>query len=184
MRWTRQWWPTALLAALLIGPALVAGRSGVGNRVQTAITKRPVSSFIMSIGNGSGTTAVGEASFRRGPGNTHFSLELGRGNQEGAVVFATEGAGPEAPGRYLVNDEPMSGSIHALVITGSATAPTGVYRAQSGTLTVRAVGDNELEGSFELDALGFRADDPEQDQQSISVTGSFLATDQPMGAGN
>jgi hypothetical protein len=172
----RLWIPAALLATALVAERTVARALSPEGVVQPAHT--PVSSFIMTIGGKGGTVAVGEASYRRGPGGTQFSLELGGRSGEGAVLFATEGMGPVAPGRYTVDDRPGPGALHALVFTGTPTAPTGIYRVQGGSLTVRSAGQGVIEGSFDLRAIGFKAEQLQQDDQVISVAGSFMATEQ------
>jgi len=171
----RLWIPTALLATALVAERTVARARSTPEVV--APPRTPVSSFIMTIGGEGGAVAVGEASYRRGPGGTQFSLELGNRSGEGAVLFATEGAAPVAPGRYTVDDRPGRGALHALVFTGTPSAPTGVYRVQGGVLTVRSIEAGQIEGSFELRALGFTAERPQQDDQVISVAGSFMATE-------
>lgn len=173
---SRHW----VLAVLLVA-ALLAGRSVARARSEEAVVPAghaPVSSFIMTIGSDRGPVVVGEASYRRGPGSTRFSLELGSRSGEGAVLFATEGPGPVTPGKYPVDDRPGQGALHALVFTGTTSAPTAVYRVNGGTLTVRSAGGGQIEGSFDLRALGFTAKRPEQDKQVIRVAGAFLALEQ------
>jgi hypothetical protein len=122
---------------------------------------------------------VGEASFRRSGGDSGapFSLELGSTSHDAAVLFAASGPGPVGPGIYTVDDRPGGAGLHALVVTGSPLKPSGVYRAQAGTLTMRAAADGRLEGTFDLRALGFTAEHPRHDHAVITVAGSFMATE-------
>jgi hypothetical protein len=61
------------------------------------------------------------------------------------------------------------------LVTGSAEHPTGVFRGHGGTLTSTSVHDNEIRGSFEVDATGFLAADPTADDREIRASGSFAA---------
>jgi hypothetical protein len=171
----RLWIPAALLV-----PVLIAGKALSRTRGTAAPAARgSVSSFIMTIEGDSKIVAVGEAGFWRDSGaeGTALSLELGSTSQDASVLFAATGHGPIGPGVYAVDDRPGGSAVHALVVTGSPTRPTGVYRAQAGTLTMRTAASGRLEGSFELRALGFAADRPQQDQETITVAGSFTATE-------
>ncbi len=177
------------LAAVSLLGLLVAGRMatrgwGASPGIRS-VSRSAVSSFIMTIEGDSGLTAVdakvvvGEAGFRRhtSEGGAEFSLELGSTSPEAAVLFATTSPGPSKPGIYPVDDEPGSPALHALILTGSPTRPTGVYRARSGMLTVRMAGGGQMEGSFELQAGGFTAEDPMNERVMISAAGTFLATE-------
>lgn len=173
----RLWIPAALLVPVLIaGKALSRTR---GTVPAAPATRGSVSSFIMTIEGDSNIVAVGEAGFRRDSSGlgAALSLELGATGQDASVLFAATGSGPIGPGVYAVDDRPGSSGVHALVVTGSPTSPTGVYRARTGTLTMRAAADGQIEGSFELRALGFAADRPQQEHEMITVSGSFTATE-------
>jgi len=172
-------------AVLLIG-LLVAGR--VATRVWGANpdglgAHGPVSSFIMTVEGDSnlasvgGTTIVGEAAFRRRSSKSggEFSLELGTSSHDAAVLFAAAGLGPQGPGLYQVDDRAGSSAIHALIVTGRPSRTRAVYRAQSGTVTLRRNGEGIMEGSFELWGRGFSAEHPLEDKAEIKVAGSFLA---------
>jgi hypothetical protein len=60
-----------------------------------------------------------------------------------------------------------------LVITGMPAHPTGVFRVQSGTLTITAATAERLSGRFELRAVGFLTDSPTQDGREVTAIGSF-----------
>lgn len=172
----RRWIWAALLAGVLI-----AGRAGARARSEMAATapttRAPVSAFILTIEGSSHLVAVGEAGFRRGGSGRRgvFSLELGSNSHDAAVLFAASDTGPVGPGTYAVDDRPGSPALHALVVTGSPMQPTGVYRAQAGTLTLRAAAGGQLDGTFDLWALGFTAVRPQHDREVITVAGSFTA---------
>ena len=66
--------------------------------------------------------------------------------------------------------------IRALVMTGSATRPTGVFRGQSGYLIVTSATDNVMRGRFQVQATGFLASDPADETRPMKATGMFTAT--------
>ena len=61
-------------------------------------------------------------------------------------------------------------------MTGSPTRPTGVFRGESGWLVVTEASDRFTAGQFQLDAIGFTAAEPGQEDRHVNVTGSFSAT--------
>jgi hypothetical protein len=125
-------------------------------------------------------TISGSAAFGRvaaGAGKpTVFTLSLGADSSEGAVLFTrTSGIRPSV-GSYQVSDLGAgSDDLQALVMLGRADHPAGVFRAQSGTLTVTSVSDNGVSGIFALHATGFLADQPNRENQRVFVQGSFSA---------
>jgi hypothetical protein len=66
-------------------------------------------------------------------------------------------------------------NLHALVVIGTAYAPEGVFRATTGTLTITSISDSEINGVFSVQAIGFLASAPDQENQPVSVSGSFTA---------
>lgn len=176
-----------LVIALLLG-LLVAGRVGTrvwGSEAEPPAGYRPVSSFIMTIEGDSGLTAagakvvVGEAAYGRRSSKEggHFSLELGSTSHQASMILSAEGLGPLGPGIYPVDDRPGSPALHGLIVTGSPSRPTGVYRAQSGRVTVHTIQDGQLEGNFEMWARGFNATNLMDENLTITVAGSFVATE-------
>ncbi len=127
------------------------------------------------------TTLAGNALFgptRLGGAAASFSLTLGAYSEDGAVTFTRVSALRPRPGRYAI--EPMGPGIgaeafHALVSLGGPEAPVGVFRAVSGTITITRSGEGQVEGSYELRAVGFLASDPEREDRAITVRGGFIA---------
>jgi hypothetical protein len=66
--------------------------------------------------------------------------------------------------------------MQALVVTGPVDRPRGVFKAQSGTLTISRAQDDFIAGTFALDATGFEAADPADESKPLRVQGTFTAT--------
>jgi hypothetical protein len=127
----------------------------------------------------SGTAEFGPVDTAGGAGT--FVLTLGASSPTGAVLITSRTGAPTAPGVYLVGEDPRS-ELQALVVTGSATRPTGVYRARAGMLTITGMrrdvegGLSAMEGRFEIDAAGFEAAAPADETRELRVRGSFTAS--------
>ena len=110
-----------------------------------------------------------------GDGAGAFVVTLGASAPEGAVLFTRADGRPLTPGVYSLHEDPAHG-VQALVITGPATRPTGAYRARSGILTISGARGDLLDGYFSIDAVGFAADTPADEDQELQVRGAFTAT--------
>ncbi len=108
-----------------------------------------------------------------------FSLELGAYSDDGAVVFSRVSSARPKVGTYRVaafDGGPESESeFHALVSLGSVTAPTGSFRAISGTVTITQSSAERVVGHYEVKAIGFLAAQPEIEDRIITVRGGFSA---------
>jgi hypothetical protein len=108
-----------------------------------------------------------------------FTLSLGGGDANGSVLFTRTNGGRIFPGTYAVGGrDDGSDEIRALVMTGTATRPTGVFRGHAGSLIITSVSDNVIRGRFQVDATGFLASDPEDESRPMQATGMFTATRQ------
>lgn len=145
----------------------------------TAEAAPPASAFEAELVGALTTTARGSAEFGavRNDDGRSFSLTLGPASEQGAIVLSRSGGERLGVGSYPVREEgERSGDFHGLVITGSPSHPTGVFRIQQGTLTITSASSERLEGSFALSATGFLAAEPDREDRELTVTGSFSAT--------
>lgn len=145
-----------------------------------ALLGRWPSPFVGKVRGDVSEAATGPAEFgrvRSGEGSpSAFVVSLGGRGEGGALLFTYTGGAPLRVGRYRISEAgDGTGEVLALVMTGTPTAPTGVFRGRSGWLLVTAASDGLLTGRFELDAIGFRAADPEREDRTVSVSGSFSA---------
>jgi hypothetical protein len=107
---------------------------------------------------------------------TVFTLSLGTGNTDGSLLFTRPSGRRLTPGTYAITGrDDGTDDVRALVFTGSAERPTGVFRGRSGWLVVTSVSDNVIRGSYRVDATGFLAADPAAEDKEIRATGNFTA---------
>jgi len=122
-----------------------------------------------------GTARFGAVEGRAGA--TMFTLSLGADGATGSVLFTRTNGVRLTPGTYAVSGrDDGSDEIRALVMTGSATRPTGVFRGQSGYLIVTSATDNVIGGRFQVVATGFLASNPADETRPMKATGMFTAT--------
>jgi len=115
-----------------------------------------------------GTVAAGDES---GP----FVLTLGADSPDGAVLFTRRNGIRPEPGVYRLAAD-SADVIQALVVMGPPTRPTGAFRARSGTLTITRSRGDFIAGRFAIDAVGYEAADPADEDRALRVSGRFTAT--------
>lgn len=103
-----------------------------------------------------------------------FVVTLGAESPTGAVVFTRWSDTRIEPGVYQLGDS--ADAIQALVVTGPPTRPTGAFRARSGRLTITPSLGDVVAGHFEIDARGYEAADPADEDRPLSVRGMFTAS--------
>lgn len=104
-----------------------------------------------------------------------FVITLGAESPTGAILFTRPAnSRPEAGVYQVAADAP--GAIQALVVTGAPTRPTGAYHARTGTLTITTSRDDFIAGEFEIDAVGYSASEPADEDRELRVRGTFTAT--------
>ncbi len=122
-----------------------------------------------------GTARFGAVESRGAP--TMFALSLGADGTDGSVLFTRTNRARLTPGTYAVSGrDDGSDEVRALVMTGSATRPTGVFRGQSGYPIITSATDNVIRGRFQVVATGFLASHPADETRPMKATGMFTAT--------
>jgi hypothetical protein len=121
----------------------------------------------------SGTVDLGPArSDRQG---APVVIALGAYSDAGAIVFTLWNGSMPRPGTYEISADPNGVDIGALVLTGSATHPTGAFRGERGTVTITSSSDAGVFGAFEIHAHGFLASETERDDRELVARGWFAA---------
>jgi hypothetical protein len=106
-----------------------------------------------------------------------FTISLGAGADDASVLFTRQSGAALSPGTYTIsNRDDGTDDLRALVMTGPATRPTGVFQGQSGSVVITAASPREIRGTFRVSATGFLAADPEKEDRPVKVTGSFTAS--------
>ena len=145
----------------------------------TLAASAPRSSWFEARTTGARTlTLRGAAEFGPGaatPAQAPFVLTLGAESPTGAVLFTRPDGARLQPGAYRLDADGAAG-LHALVVTGSPTHPTGAFRARGGTLTITRSRADFMEGRFDLDAVGFDAAAPGDEGKELIVHGAFTAS--------
>lgn len=138
------------------------------------------SSYLAEVRGDVVASASGDAEFgaiTAGDGSSSgFTVSLGGRGRQSAILFTRRGGSPLAVGRYRISDAGSGADeIQALVVTGSPTRPTGVFRGRSGWLVITAASDRVLTGRFQVDGVGFLAVEPEVEDRPVNVAGWFSA---------
>ena len=164
----------------------------LASSAQAQVTGRPLmatpasftereSSFRAEVRGDITSTAWGEAEFGavQNPDRSSgaFVVSLGTCSPNGAILFTRRSGAPLEVGRYRISTgADGENEILALVITGRPTHPTGAFHGRSGWLVVTAASDRRITGRFQVDAIGFLAAEPQQEDRHVNVTGSLSAT--------
>lgn len=106
-----------------------------------------------------------------------FTISLGANAEDGSVLFTRRSGERLSPGTYTVSArEDGTDDVRALVMTGSATRPTGVFQGRSGSLVISFASEREIRGTFRIEASGFLAAQPDVEGRPVKVAGSFTAS--------
>jgi hypothetical protein len=154
-------------------------RALLGRPISARITSAERSTFVAALRGSAAGEASGEAEFgsvSADRASSPFVLSLGARGDQSAVLFTRPSGTPLGVGKYRIsNHADGADEIRALVMTGSATKPTGVFHGRSGWLVVTEASDNRLTGRFHFDGVGFLAAEPELEDRPMIATGSFSA---------
>jgi hypothetical protein len=107
-----------------------------------------------------------------------FSLSLGGLDGEAAVVLTRAGWEPQVRGELAVGELPFSAGTGygGLIVTGTPSHPSGVFRVQRGTLRFTHVTADRLAGEFELKAHGYLTATPHEVTRTVTARGRFTTT--------
>ena len=109
-----------------------------------------------------------------------IAVSLGATRGEASLTLFTQGDELPRPGRYPVrstwSEQTESGRIfHACFIAGTPERPVGGVHGESGWVRITGVQGRRISGEFELQARGMLAADVDDENQWVTVRGSFAA---------
>lgn len=166
----------ALSAGAFITAGVAAG-SGAGPDRATRS-----SWFEASVVGGMSALPAGAVAFGvvgdSGSGVSAFTITLEGRDSSGAILFTSLDGRTPAPGRYELSDTTTAG-FRALYVAGSASRPTGLFRAERGTLEITAASAERISGHFTFTGGGFLAGDPSDEGSEVRVSGAFMSSRAP-----
>jgi hypothetical protein len=128
------------------------------------------------------TSGEARVGLMRDPSNGRPVLEISLGATGGAaaLMLFTYADEPLLPGRYPVGselpEEPSAGRrFHPCFIAGTVERPAGFFHGEMGWVTITAVQDGRISGEYEMQARGFLASEMENENQWVTIRGTFGA---------
>ena len=127
-----------------------------------------------------GTEARYSVSPERVEGKRELAIALGPTTGNGAMYILTEADGQLEPGRYpVVHSWAEAGTMerrfHTYYLPGQVGHPLGAFHSESGWVTITESAPGRIAGSFELRARGFLASNDRDEDQWVTVKGTFTA---------
>jgi hypothetical protein len=105
-----------------------------------------------------------------------FVTTLGAYSDDGAILLSRRDGRRPDPGIYRVTADPAPEGIAVIIVTGSPTRPTGVFRAEHGVVAITTASRRRMIGEFEVGGRGFLAADPDREDREITARGSFASS--------
>lgn len=137
--------------------------------------------FALSTSGALRLTATGRAEYGALPATNEvpaaFSITLGAQSESGALVLMQRVGTVPLAGRYAVSEWSGDGGadFSAIFVAGSPAEPIGVFRGESGSITITATQPGRIEGKFRIEARGFLAASPDKEDVKVTLTGTFVA---------
>lgn len=109
-----------------------------------------------------------------------LGISLGATRGDGVLLLFTYGDEVLRPGRYPVGSslpqQRFAGRrFHPCFVAGSSERPLGFFHGESGWVTITGAGAGRISGEFEIQARGFLAADTTDEDQWVTVRGTFGA---------
>jgi hypothetical protein len=113
-------------------------------------------------------------------GRRILEISLGATGGDAALMLFTYADEPLRPGRYPVGSElPADPSaerrFHPCFIAGTVERPAGFFHGEVGWVTITAVEAGRISGEYEMQARGFLASDADDENQWVTIRGTFGA---------
>ena len=104
-------------------------------------------------------------------GRTMLTISLGATNSRGSVLLSIVGDRLPVKGRYPIQNS----AFHAVFVAGSPEHPLGWFHGESGWVTITNAVAGHLSGEFEIQSRGFLRSNLNDDNQWVTVRGTFQA---------
>jgi hypothetical protein len=105
---------------------------------------------------------------------TRLTISLGAMQGAGALTLSLPGDRLPPKGRYAVSNS-GTGGMHAAFVAGTPEHALGWFEGESGSVTITDVSAGQVSGEFEIKARGFLNGSPEDENQWVTVRGTFTA---------
>jgi hypothetical protein len=131
--------------------------------------------------NAAGTEAQYSLAREKMGGKPVLTISLGATTGAGTLMLFTDGHALPRSGRYPVyfsweGDSRTEGRwFHACFIAGTVEHPQGVFHGQSGWVTITHDKAGLISGELELRAQGFLASNIQDEDQWVTLQGTFTA---------
>ena len=137
------------------------------------------SSGAVSLAVTSGEARYGIVPDPRG-GRPVLSISLGATKAEGSLSLFTDGEAALRPGRYRVSsslpEQPTAERwFHPCFVAGTVERPRGFFHGESGWVTITSVEQGRITGEYQIRARGFLAPDLADENQWVTIRGTFSA---------
>jgi hypothetical protein len=113
-------------------------------------------------------------------GRPILALTLGAERGGAALLLFTYADEPLRPGRYPVAsslpEQPFAARrFHPCFVAGTVERPRGFFHGEIGWVTITAVEAGRITGEYEMRARGFLASDTTNENQWVTIRGTFGA---------
>jgi hypothetical protein len=79
-----------------------------------------------------------------------FVTRLGAYSDDGAILLSRRDGRRPVPGIHRITADPAPEDIEVVIVAGSATRPTGIFRAEREVVAITTVSRRRMTGEFEL----------------------------------
>jgi hypothetical protein len=109
-----------------------------------------------------------------------LAISLGATSADGSLSLFTYGDEEIRPGRYRVSSALLEQRtaerwFHPCLVVGAVEHPLGFFHGETGWVTITASEQGRISGEFEIRARGFLASNPDDEEQWVTVQGTFTA---------
>ncbi len=113
-------------------------------------------------------------------GRPVLGISLGASQGDVALLLYTYADEAPQPGRYpvassLPEDRAAGRWFHPCVIAGTVERPLGFFHGESGWVTITAAEAGQISGEYQIRARGFLAADTTDENQWVTIRGTFGA---------